>query len=83
MVWQSWPAGQHSAAVIGDVVFNGRQLLFALQQKLDGNPVPHGVRFGTPPHVCASRLATGVDASGCQKAASFSSSLGIQSALAR
>lgn len=80
MAAQSWPAGQHSAAVIVDVVLSSRHCVLLEQQKSEGKLLPHGLRFAIPPHVDSCRLAKGVKFSGIQKAASRCSSSGIKRA---
>lgn len=44
MVLQSWPAGQHRAAVIVEVVFKARHVVPVEQQKLDGKAAPQESR---------------------------------------
>lgn len=77
MVWQSWPAGQHKAAVIVDVVFRDRQVVPVEQQKSEGKEPPHASR--PAPQVLPARLNKSSDA---QNVASCCSSSGTNNARA-
>jgi len=47
---QLWPVGQHNVASVA-VLLSARQYVSFEQQKPKGKPLPHCVRFATPPHV--------------------------------